>query len=173
MKKCIAGAEQCSTFDQEVDFGSANFSVQYEVISGVPVIVNFWSGDTTFSLDLPTTSALILREFIQGHSEIIYQAGDNGGLAADLGIISAATELIFQFDSGAGKFIVFSASDAAGRIPFAMTSEFSTIGFNAISAGSFRVTVTADNEPVCKVVLPEPSKHIKHEVINLQRYYIP
>ena len=79
-------------------------------------------------------------------------------MATDLGIISAATELIFQFDSGAGKFIVFSASDTAWRIPFAMTSEFSTIGFNAYSAGLFRVTVTSNNEPVCKVVLPEPGK---------------
>ena len=149
-----SGAEKCESFDQQVDFGSANFSVQYDILSGNAVKINFGSDDKTLVLNLPTVSTLTLEEFISGHNKIIYQTNNGPGLATDLGIATASSELIFQFDSFAGKIIIFSGSDTAGKIPFAETSEFSTIGFNA-NSGSFHVTLTTDDQPICSVVYSE------------------
>ena len=157
IRNCISGAEKCVSFDQQVDFGSANFSVQYDILSGNDVKINFGSDGKTLVLNLPIVSTLTLEEFISGHNKIIYLANDGPGLAADLGIATASSELIFQFDSNAGKLIIFSGSDTAGKIPFAETSEFSTIGFNA-NSGSFRVTLTTDDQPTCSVVFPEPGR---------------
>ena len=175
MMNYISGADKCITFDQQVDFGSANFSVKYEITSGNDVKVNFGSDGKTLVLNLPTMSTLVLQEFMQesGHSSIVYEAGDISVLIADLGISTASSELIFQLNSTAGKLIIFSGSDTAGKIPFAETSEFSTIGFNA-NSGSIHVTLTTDDQPTCSVVFPEPGRleqkrplHISVRCLNL------
>ena len=157
---CPGAVEQCSSFDQQVDLGAANFSVKYDVTSSSPPRVHFQMSDgKTFTLNLPTASALSLEEYISadGYKKTLYETAGTEGLVSDLGINSASSELIIQCDKDADQIKVFSASKTAGRVPLATSSALSTIGLSSTD-GSFRVTLTTDSAPICHVVQPEPGK---------------
>ena len=154
------GAAPCSSFDEQVNLGTAKFSINYDITTTQPPRIHFGISDgKTLTLNLPTFDTLILKEFISasGYSETIYKADGTQPMASDFGVADPSAELIFEFDKDAEQIRVFSGSKTAARVPLAKTSTFATIGLSPTD-DSFRISLVTDSDPTCKVVEPEAGK---------------